>query len=694
MQLNNLKPGVYFWDGGNNVKSFVDWRTYETQFGGSTGDLLRVVRNLIGWEFAAIEKRRDTLAEIPYEWEGTKEADPLGLSMEMLQRIDEALQTTGAAYLWKDRGAFGVKLLGLTWLDPRTMTPNVQDANVRDDIDWYQRNPMHLQVTGADELTIKTVDLLRFQRLGLRELVPETSATAAISVVASALRVMYRTSEQALAQGAIPPKVVVVPPSTSKEDKLSLRQWLERVVRRNLESPEQQFVPVSSGIEFHDLVLAPNTLFTPGLREYEQNLITQLLAAHQVPQTLIFDSASNFATARQTKTNFVQIMAQRLEKIAKRINTDPDIVRLKVALRVNVSQHEALQREELEKAITLSTLTGGAAIMTVDEAREWLGLDPNAELQDAQLLQPVGMQLIAQPQARQPANDSAETDANRAWADEVRKAAAFYSKPRNREFRSDVLTTTEIAAIKAQSQTTEVGDAGDAFFKSDSLEQRARAAWERRATPVFRGVYDAQMRRLLNAISRATPETIVVLLSEQWSKEPAVVQAAVQAFYDEMALAVGGAAFADLPTPDDWQVIADSLFTASRRRAGAFAATMTETSMKQTQDVIAAWLDTPEATTGELRDMMRGVWTGPRPDAAAVTETTYMYSQSRHTAWQAAGFWGYSIVTMNDGHVRPSHEEAAKNGPYPFSDTTHQPPVNDDVNCRCVSVPVLENPYG
>lgn len=104
MQLNNLKPGVYFWDGGNNVKSFVDWRTYETQFGGSTGDLLRVVRNLIGWEFAAIEKRRDTLAEIPYEWEGTKEADPLCLSMEMLQRIDEALQTTGAAYLWKDRG--------------------------------------------------------------------------------------------------------------------------------------------------------------------------------------------------------------------------------------------------------------------------------------------------------------------------------------------------------------------------------------------------------------------------------------------------------------------------------------------------------------------------------------------------------------------------------------------------------------
>lgn len=222
-----------------------------------------------------------------------------------------------------------------------------------------------------------------------------------------------------------------------------------------------------------------------------------------------------------------------------------------------------------------------------------------------------------------------------------------------------------------------------------------REQWERIALELFMGVYDGQMGRVMKTLARdASPQTIAAVLSAQFDKEPPLVQDAVRKFYDDMAISGGQSEFYDFEFDVDWEPIKDELFTLSRARSHWFAAAMTETSQEQTQEVIAKWLQTEGSTVAELRESVRGVWIGPRPDAAATTETTYMFSESRFVSWEASGVWGYGINTRNDDRVRDTHAQAAAQGPYPLSDRDHRPPVFDDVNCRCTPYPVRVNPRG
>jgi len=218
---------------------------------------------------------------------------------------------------------------------------------------------------------------------------------------------------------------------------------------------------------------------------------------------------------------------------------------------------------------------------------------------------------------------------------------------------------------------------------------------ERQALDVFAQVYDGQRSRIANAIQRANPETIAqfeAAIGSQWREEPGLVEAAARQWYDDTARGVGLDTIQDYGMDLEWADVNDSMLDMSRARAGWFGRVMTETSMDQTQAVITKWLETEGVTIGELTEQMQGIWTGPRPDAAAITETTNIAAQSQVVAFNEAGWWGYNVHTMNDSLVRPSHTATAKGGPYPMSDTDHMPPINGDVNCRCFISPVMEDP--
>lgn len=229
-------------------------------------------------------------------------------------------------------------------------------------------------------------------------------------------------------------------------------------------------------------------------------------------------------------------------------------------------------------------------------------------------------------------------------------------------------------------------------LKTATKSQKELERWERRAKPVFRTVYEGQMSRVSKAIGRASPETVQQFLAEQFRKEPALVKQAVILFYDNMARMVGEDALDDFALTASFDEINEALFRLSNERAGLFARAMTETSVRQSQVIVQDWLQTEGSTVGQLRARMRGVWTGPRPDVAATTETTFMASESKAVAWEAADVWGYNVHTMNDDLVRESHDEVADNGPYPMSDTQHRPPINGDPNCRCFISPEREAP--
>lgn len=221
-----------------------------------------------------------------------------------------------------------------------------------------------------------------------------------------------------------------------------------------------------------------------------------------------------------------------------------------------------------------------------------------------------------------------------------------------------------------------------------------RLEWERIALELFKGVYMGQMSRIMNAIQRADPATVAAMLSEAFYLEPTLIETATRKFYDDMAYSGGQDALDDFDLTADHDEIRDSLTALSRARGGWFAKAMTETSIEQTHEKVSKWLDTEGGTVADLREEVAKVWTGPRPAAAATTETTFMFSESRFVSWEASGVWGYGVNTMNDDRVRDTHKDAAKNGPYPLSDRDHRPPVYGDVNCRCTAYPVREAPNG
>jgi len=216
---------------------------------------------------------------------------------------------------------------------------------------------------------------------------------------------------------------------------------------------------------------------------------------------------------------------------------------------------------------------------------------------------------------------------------------------------------------------------------------------ERIALDVFEQAYTGQYGRIKNAIQRAAPDTLAAFdNNDVWELEPDLVERAVRKWYEDNAVRIGRDTFDTIDLDTDWRDVNRTLLETSRARAGWFARAMTETSMEQSQEVITKWLDTEGGTIGDLVDSMQGVWTGPRPQTAALTETTNLVTQSEVAVGTAAGYWGYNVDTRNDSSVRPSHEAAARGGPYPFSDTEQMPPINDDYNCRCAITFVREAP--
>ena len=215
---------------------------------------------------------------------------------------------------------------------------------------------------------------------------------------------------------------------------------------------------------------------------------------------------------------------------------------------------------------------------------------------------------------------------------------------------------------------------------------------EQLALEIFEAAYLGQYNRIGKAIQRAKPETLQQFLDEQWEEEPELVERSVRKWYDDTAEDVGLDTIETYGLDVKWAEVNDSLLETSAARASWFSRAMTETSIEQTQEVIGKWLETEGQTLGMLEDTLKGVWTGPRPLAAAITETTNIVAQSEIAVGLAEGAWGYDVHTMNDDRVRPHHTATAKGGPYPISDTEHLPPIMDDINCRCFITLVMEQP--
>lgn len=371
MNYSQLKhPGLYLVS-GNKTLSLTNTVGWEYVLGPdpSPGRLAGIV----GWVWTALKERREMLMEIPYHWElNGRETDQIPLKfdhMTMFQQIDNAMQSYGKAYPLKQKA--GRRLVGIRWTDPAAVVPDMLTANHVDGVKDYIYN------TDYGTVYLPAEDILPFQVPGMREIIHGTPAGMATRLAADILRGIGEAADTIFDNNAIPPIVVKVPQHTQDAEVERVESRFARWFNRGKRSRERPVAGVREGVEFETV---PIDLQNLAMTELEHSKIVEILAVNSVPTSRVgLSSGGSILDTKkdQDSIRFVNTMAQRFEYIASVINNDEDVQRIGLQLIINTDQHPTRQAAELEKAEAIQRLTGNP-VLTVNEGRERLGLDPVA----------------------------------------------------------------------------------------------------------------------------------------------------------------------------------------------------------------------------------------------------------------------------------------------------------------------------
>lgn len=231
--------------------------------------------------------------------------------------------------------------------------------------------------------------------------------------------------------------------------------------------------------------------------------------------------------------------------------------------------------------------------------------------------------------------------------------------------------------------------------KRGATDDKQRAKDEEKARAVFGGVYDGQQQRI-KAVLRTRPQNDFSAdwqqqYADAWDAEPQQIAQEVLPLFDELLAAAAERGLSSLTVGGaDWTQINQAVLQIARDQALGFGQQTSDSSQRLTDQVIADWIATG-GTMSDLIDRVSRVWTGPRPDVAAVTSVTDLYSEGQYAAWAASGVvTAYNVVTANDGDVDEECQSQAQGGPYDIDDKAHLPSFH--FRCRCDISPVVEAP--
>ncbi len=364
-----LQPGLYL----RTTKSFKQLDGGGIVLQGSmlneTADRpsVRTLAQEVGWLAVALKERRNGIAEIAYEIRRNNEdvIDELPFVFDWKresQRIDTALQVHGVAYMRKQFS--GGRLVGLRWLEPMAVRPDVNTAYTRPGgagYHWY----VYDHDRGHD--TIPDEELLIWHGFSLSEL-GATSMVDSTRLAAEILRGIDEATETIFDNNALPPLLVKVSPHTQEAEMLRFENVISRFFNRKDRTRKRPVRAMTNDVEIQPLL---------GLNNHEmktielgRDKINQLLAAHDIPPSRVFDDASNLAVALNSTARFISVLGARLKAIADVINTDETIAAIGVEIVPLVDAHPSQKRDEERASRAIlnyvgAGMTGEAALYYV-----------------------------------------------------------------------------------------------------------------------------------------------------------------------------------------------------------------------------------------------------------------------------------------------------------------------------------------
>ena len=424
----------------------------------------------VGWVFVALNKRSQGLLEIDQTWRRNEEDvsmlpfvfrdnGPVSWSF-MAQKLDRAMQLHDEAYLLKQRS--GDRLIGLRFLDPSSVTPDTDSANVTDGVTIYK------YMTNDGEKDIPREDLIIFPNVGTREMLAGTAAGYATRLAAEIMRGLGETADTTFDNNAMPFIIAMVPAGTDEGEQDRVESRLKRIFNRGERTRERPVAGLRKGTEIETIGVNPDDM---AMKELSDLAIEEILAAHDVPESIARSNAATYATAINDGRAFITVLGARLGYFAEILNDDKDVNGFGIELVVNVNEHPTQKQDEVAMSLAFTRLLVG---MYPDAAGYLLGIkeeDFPEEYQGRVFLPVQVVQEVQEPTTDGDVDTSGvnvdtepeteETEDRKAV--ELVRCRRYYRRAKHsRPFESDILTIDQIAEI--------ADDAGHKTAKRETYE--------------------------------------------------------------------------------------------------------------------------------------------------------------------------------------------------------------------------------
>jgi len=284
----------------------------------------------------------------------------------LIFKTEASLILVGSAFWLKvyDNG----NLVGLQWMSPNTVEPLYDQAGK---VYAYKRtvNGRELKLDAEDVVAI-------YQQDPLTEIGPGSSIGYAARTGADVLHSLQTYLDSTLDNGLLKATLIGVPMGTPREERDRIergwRSWFSGKgnagTTKVVEADAVNVQTIGEGIK---------DLGNLQLSREQRELIAVTLG---VPFSFVISGAANFATAQQDDVNFyTKTVLPQADRIAHRINATL-LRELGVRFSFEPKRLEVMQRYEVEKAQAVAQLTGGAPVLSVDEARALLGYGPTQQV--------------------------------------------------------------------------------------------------------------------------------------------------------------------------------------------------------------------------------------------------------------------------------------------------------------------------
>jgi HK97 family phage portal protein len=244
----------------------------------------------------------------------------------------------------------------------------------------------------------------------------EPGAAPGLAALESAglLHYLDRFASMYFKGGAVPVTAVIVPANTQQKEVERVENFFNRMAAgiRNA----FKYVAMRAGSDVKQLGANIKDTRAPEMTTEQRDNVA---VAAGVPPTVIDGKAANYATANSEWFGFFLTTIIPQCTLIDEVLNDQYFARLDAEVVSQPEKLEIMQAAQLEQAAAVMELTGGKAILTVDEGRELIGRKPNPELNQPEpapvIVGPDGQPVPPKPgqpaqQPAQPVDTSVDED--------------------------------------------------------------------------------------------------------------------------------------------------------------------------------------------------------------------------------------------------------------------------------------------